>query len=298
MMTRLVRSHPGGLWRPGFVCWTAALAVTLLACHHRTPRPEARPQRVVSLSPSTTEAVFALGAGPRLVGRSLFSDYPPEVKRLPSVGGFASPSYEAILALAPDLVVGVRGPSGRSIVDRLHQQGIATYFPPTDSIAQILAMLRGLGARLGEPERGQKLAARVAAERDGVVRAVAHLPHPRALLVFGVQPIVVAGPGGFPGELLRLAGAVNVIQHGPHFPTIGVEALLALDPDVIVDTTGMGGERTHGVNPQAPGWKQLRAVKQGRLVRLTDERVLRPGPRIGEGLAVLARALHPGVKIP
>jgi cobalamin transport system substrate-binding protein len=281
-----------------FLGWLAALAVCLFACQRRTPEPAARPERVVSLSPSTTEAVFALGAGPRLVGRSLYSDYPPEAERIPSVGGFADPSYEAILGRAPTLVVGVRGPSGRSIVDRLKQQGIATYFPPTDSVAEILDMLRGLGTRLGEAARGTELAAKVAAERDRVLHAVAGLPHPRALLVFGVEPIVVAGPGGFPDELLRLAGAVNVVKTGPRFPTIGVEELLALDPDVIVDTTGMGGGHTHGVDPQAPGWKELRAVNDGRLVRLTDERVLRPGPRIAEGLAVLARALHPGAKIP
>lgn len=284
--------------RKQFIVGLATLAMCLFACHHRAHERVTRPQRIVSLSPSTTEAVFALGAGSRLVGRSLYSDFPPEAKRLPSVGGFASPSYEAILALAPDLVVGAQGPSGRSIVDRLKQQGIATYFPPTDSVAEILDMLRGLGARLGDAARGNALAAKVAAERDRIARAVARLPHPRTLLVFGVQPIVVAGPGGFPGQLLRLAGAVNVVKTGPHFPTIGVEELLALDPDVIVDTTGMGGGHSHGVDPHAPGWKDLRAVKQGRLVRLTDERVLRPGPRIAEGLAVLARALHPGAKIP
>ncbi len=302
--------RPGECYASGVVCRLSrcALAVLVLALlyalagcdHHAEPKPEGPPQRIVSLSPSTTEALFALGDGKRLVGRSRFDDYPPEAKKVPSVGGFIDPSYEAILGLAPDLVIGAQGPGGHEVVDRLKKRGIATYFPPTESMAQIDAMLLGLAKRIGDPAAGERVVARVRARRKQVVDAVKGLPEPKALLVFGVRPIVVGGPGGFPSEILRLAGAKNVVTHGTRYPTLGVERVLALDPDVVVDLTradgaeGAGG----GVSADAPGWKDLRAIKQGHLIRVTDDRVLRPGPRIADGLAVLARALHPEAKIP
>jgi iron complex transport system substrate-binding protein len=268
--------------------------------HHAERSHPATPQRIISLSPSTTEALFALGAGKRLVGRSRFDDYPPAAKKVPSVGGFIDPSYEAILGLAPDLVIGAQGPGGHEVVDRLKKRGIATYFPPTGSMAQIDAMLLGLARRVGDPAAGKRLVDRVRARRKQVLDAVQGLPQPKALLVFGVRPIVVAGPGGFPAEILRLAGAQNVVTKGTRYPTLGVERVLALDPDVVVDATPAdGAEATGGgVSADAPGWKDLRALKQGHLVRITDDRVLRPGPRIADGLAVLARALHPEAKIP
>ncbi len=280
----------------------AAMACALGGCsRHSRHDKSASVQRVVSLSPSTTEAIFALGAGKLLVGRSRYDDYPPAAKKVPSVGGFVDPSYEAILGLAPDLVIGAQGPGGHQIVDRLRKRGIATYFPKTGSMAQIDAMLLGLSKRIGDPAAGQRVVARIRARRKQVVDAVKGLPRPRTLLVFDVRPIVVAGPGGFPDEILRLAGARNVVTKGTRFPTLGVERVLALDPDLIIDATranGMNATGSGGVSAEAPGWKDLRAVQQHHVIRIRDDRVLRPGPRIAEGLAVLARALHPEAKIP
>lgn len=291
-----MRGIPRRLLALGAVLWLLA------GCHvHRQRSHPGAPERIVSLSPSTTEALFALGAGKRLVGRSRFDDYPPQAKKVPSVGGFVDPSYEAILGLAPDLVIGAQGPGGEEVVDRLKQRGIATYFPPTGSMAQIDAMLLGLGERIGDPAAGKNLVARIRARQKQVVDAVKGLPRPKALLVFGVRPIVVAGPGGFPDQILRLAGARNVVTKGTRYPTMGVERVLALDPDVVIDATranGSEGTGGGGVRADAPGWKDLRALKQGHLIRITDDRVLRPGPRIAAGLAVLARALHPEAKIP
>src|SRR5262252_4161633 len=107
------------------------------------------PRRIVSLSPSTTEALFALGAGERVVGRSRFCNYPPEVAKIPSVGGYVDASLEVILALSPDLVVGARGPAGPGLVEKLGALGIPTFFPATESMAQIDEMIEALGDRLG-----------------------------------------------------------------------------------------------------------------------------------------------------
>src|SRR5580658_10794683 len=119
-----------------------ALCFAFLECERPTPR-ESSTHRVVSLSPSTTEALAAIGARDELVGRSRYCDWPPDVASVPAVGGFVDPNFEAIVALKPDLVTGARGPAGRQVSDRLEALGIATYFPETESLASIDAMIVG-----------------------------------------------------------------------------------------------------------------------------------------------------------
>jgi iron complex transport system substrate-binding protein len=275
-----------------------ALGVALFVGCRRN-RPSATTiRRVISLSPATTEAVYVLGA--ELVGRSRFCDHPPSVAAVPSIGGFADPSFEAILALAPDLVVGVQGPGlGPDFEQRFVDRGIATFFPPTDRMTEIEAMIGGIGQRLGREARAREVVQGIVAHRARVARALEGRKRPRALLVFGLRPIVVAGVGGFAHEMLTLAGATNAVTTpGARYPTLGIERVLALDPDVVVDATGVEGHDNETVHAGLPGWSEVRALREGRLLRIRDARVLRPGPRIAEGLEVLARGLHAKLEIP
>jgi iron complex transport system substrate-binding protein len=283
--------------RPLLVAAIVALTTSIASC--RSPSPASgQAKRVVSLSPSTTEALAAIGATGLLVGRSRYCDYPPEVTKLPIVGGYTDPSYEAILALAPDLVTGARGPAGIGVVDRLAAQGIATYFPRTESFAGIDEMLRGLGARTGHAREADEVVKRLDADEDAVTRAVAALPKVRVLVLFGLQPIVAAGPGGFADEMVKRAGGDDVVTEGGAYPTLGMERVLALDPDVVLDAAWGEDEGKARLSTESPGWKELRAVKAGRVVTLRDEVVLRPGPRIAEGLRRVAKAIHPEVVLP
>jgi len=258
--------------------------------------------RVVSLSPSTTEAVFAIGAGALLVGRTKYCDYPAEAASLPVVGGYADPSLEAIVARAPTLVVGARGPAGPALEQALAARSIETFFPETESLAQIEQMLVALGKRLGHDAGAAEAVARIEAARKRVAAAVAGRPRVRAVLLFDVSPIFAAGPGGFPDDALREAGGQNLITEGGAYPTIDIERLLALDPDVVLD----GAAEAHGGEPaskiaalrDAPGWRDLRALREGRVRAISVPTVLRPGPRIGEGLVTLARALHGQAVLP
>lgn len=268
------------------------LAAALAGCGGKPPVSPRRP-RVVSLSPSTTESVFAIGAGALLVGRSRFCDHPKEIETLPAVGGYADPNVEAILALVPSLVVGARGPAGPGLAEALEARGIETYFPETESFAQIGEMLLGLGKRLGHVPEATVMVNRVELLRKLVVNAVKDLPAPRTVMLFDTGPIVVAGPGGFPDEMMRLARADNLITEGGPYPTIGLERLIALDPEVILDgaTAGAPGPSSLAAKRDAPGWKSLRAFATNRVHALSST-VLRPGPRIGDGLKELARAVH------
>jgi len=274
-----------------------ALLGPLVACHPSADKgagvPGAPAQRVVSLSPSTTEALFAIGAGSALVGRSRYCDYPPEASTIPEVGGFVDPNLEAVLALKPDLVTGARGPGGPEVAERFGAHGIAVYFPETESLSEIDAMVRGLGARTDHVAGAEAAVAAMHAQEDAVKSAVAGRPRVRALLVFGIAPVVVAGPGGFPEEMLEAAGADNVVREGGRYPTLGLEHVMTLDPDVVIDAAMGEGHGASRISADAPGWRETRAVRSGHVVTLADEEVLRPGPRIGQGLRVLARALHP-----
>jgi iron complex transport system substrate-binding protein len=273
-------------------------AVSALACSRSHASAPAVAKRVVSLSPSTTETMFAIGAGGALVGRSRYCDFPPEALRLPKVGGYVDPNFEAIVSLAPDLVVGARGPGGSGIADRLGARGVATYFPATESFEAIDAMIVGLGERTGHAADARRSVDDMRAHVAAVEAAVAGRPRPHVLLVFGLEPVVAAGPTSFTDEMIRRAGGANALTEGGSYPTLGMERVLALDPDVVLDAAtaeAHGGER---ITRDAPGWASVRAVKAGRVVRLADETVLRPGPRVALGLAVVARAIHPEASVP
>jgi iron complex transport system substrate-binding protein len=255
-------------------------------------------RRIVSLSPSTTEAMVAIGGRDELVGRSRYCDFPPDVTALPQVGGFVDPNFEAIVALHPDLVVGARGPAGRQITDRLEALGIKTYFPETESLDGIDAMILGLGTRTGHDKGAVDVVGSIRTKEAAVRAKLEGVVHPRTLLIFGLGPIVAAGPGGFPDEMLRSAGATNVVTAGGAYPTLGMEHILALAPDLILDASMQESKGELRITKDTPGWGELRAVKEGRVVALRDEAILRPGPRVPEGIAMLARAVHPEVALP
>jgi iron complex transport system substrate-binding protein len=274
--------------------------VFLLACR-RPPvaqRDAGADQRIVSLSPSTTEALFVIGAGPRVVGRSRYCDWPPEVAKLPQVGGYVDPSFEAILALRPDLVTGARGPAGAAMSERLEARGIATYLPKTESFAEIDAMILGLGERTGHVTEAKAKVAALDAQVTAVEKAVGSRPRPRVLFVFGLEPVSVAGPGSFADEMIRRAGGTNAVTEGGGYPTLGIERILTIDPDVVVNAAMAEAHGNERIRKDTPGWSKVRAVVSGRVVPVTDESVLRPGPRIGDGLTTLARAIHPDAALP
>ncbi|MDI3284822.1 ABC transporter substrate-binding protein [Polyangium sp. 15x6] len=269
----------------------ALVALALSACSRGSGKD--KPLRVVSLSPSTTETMFAIGAGGLLVGRSRYCDYPKEAEALPVVGGYADPNVEAIIALAPTLVVGARGPAGPVLEEGLRAHGIDTFFPETESLDGITSMVEELGRRVGHEAEAKRVARGIEDKRKALAALVAGRPKKRVLFVFDASPIVVAGPGSFPDELVRLAGGENVITRGGAYPTIGLEHLLALDPDVLLDgASDMRSTKTLRERVEnAPGWRELRAVQKGQ-IRVVGSDVLRPGPRIGDGLFAVARAIH------
>lgn len=249
--------------------------------------------RIVSTSPSMTESVFAIGRGDALVGRSSFCDYPPEAAKVEVIGGFSTPSLEKIVSLSPSLVCGERGPSWPDSVAEIERLGIPTFFPPIDGVRDVPAAIRALGARVDASARAEEVASAVESKVEEVRGRLAERGKLRVVMLFDWKPLVAAGSKSFPDEIIALAGGVNPVSGGP-YPKLSTEGLLSLDPDVVLD--GSGGaydESPEALVASIPGLSALRAAKEGRLRRLPGSSALRPGPRIGEGVEVVAKLVHP-----
>ncbi len=248
------------------------------------PPAPARPVRVVSLAPSLTDTVIALGEAGRLVGVTRY-DTSLEVTSLPRVGGFLDPSPEAVLGLRPDLVLWLADGGAYPAVRRIAELGVPVLALPVVGVPDVLRAARRVGAALGNSEAGERLAAELEAAVRAAEERAASLPHRRVMLVIGRDPLVVAGPGSYPDALLRIAGGVNVVKGDRPWPIYSLERAVADDPDLVVDAA---------VNEPADTISRLSAipaVRSGRVVRLPDDRVLRPGPQLPAALRQLQSAL-------
>ena len=267
-------------------CLLASSCILGCRASERTDPRNGSHQRTISVTPNTTETIYAIGAGHTLVGRSRYCNYPPEASSIPSIGGYTDPSLETILALRPDIVVGARGPIGRGFVDALSSRGIECFFPSTESIEEVLSMITSLAELLRVAKNGTKLVESIRERLERVSRSNTGR-RLQTLFVLGLSPVSVAGPGSFSHELLVQAGYENVVKTGPRYPTLGLETVIALDPDAIIDASGSD----HSIiTADRAGWTSVRAVRERRVVVVSDDRVLRPGPRLVEGVEILARA--------
>jgi iron complex transport system substrate-binding protein len=249
------------------------------------PRAPARPARVISLAPSLTDTVIALGESARLVGVTRY-DTAPEVKSLPRVGGFLDPSPEAVLGLRPDLVLWLADGGALPAVRRIADLGVPVLALPVIGVPDVLRAAREVGAALGNPAAGERLAGEMAVAIRAAELLAGSSPRRRVLLVIGRDPLVVAGPGSYPDALLRIAGGENVVTGDRPWPIYSLEKAVADDPDLVVDAA---------VNEPPDAIRRLAAipaVKAGRVVRLPDDRVLRPGPQLPAALGQLQSALR------
>jgi iron complex transport system substrate-binding protein len=248
------------------------------------------PQRIVSILPSLTETVCALGACSRLVATDRYSNWPAEVKALPKTGGLEDAQVEGIVRLAPDLVLLSRT---QRITDRLHELGVESYALDTESYAAISRVVSAVGAILAVPERAAALNRQIETAVDALgARARAQRGGSGPSVYFEIDRApYAAGPASFIGEMLTRLGTHNIVTAdlGP-FPKLNPEYVVRHNPDVIfVSPT----DEPHLA--ERPGWGQIRAVKEHRLcVFAPDVRdtIVRPGPRVAEGMGAIEECLE------
>lgn len=250
----------------------------------------ARPERIVSLAPSNTEILFALGAADRVVGVDAASDFPPEVAEKPDVGDYVAPDPERVVAVEPDLVL-ASGLHAETVVPALEALDLTVAVIDPPNLEATLASIERVGRMTGTPGAAE-VACRLR-ERVAVVEAtVAGAPEPRVF--FELSPdLYTAGPDSFVDDLIARAGGANVAADADQpWPQLSAEAVVAADPEVIILADHEAGVDAAAVAAR-PGWSLLAAVEAGRVVEIEPDLALRPGPRVVDGLEEIARALHP-----
>ena len=259
----------------------------------RRVRVPLRPERIVTLAPNLTEIVYAIGAGPRLVGNTTYCDYPQEAKDVAKVGDGINPSIERIIALRPQLILVSTASQLEAFTKPLDEHNLAVYVTDPRDLEGVFKSIENLGDLLDERERASSLVsslrARAAAieEKAGTARAVS------VFYQLSAEPLYTAGRDSFITDLVRRAGGLSVTADVPGaWPRYSDESALAARPDVIIMATGdsMGAQANAEV---AQPLRRSPAALNNRVYKINGDYLSRPGPRLVEGLEQMARAIHP-----
>ena len=261
----------------------------------RIPQPV---RRIVSLAPSLTETVYALGLQDRLVGDTEFCDYPPDAQKKTKVGGAINPSIEQIAALHPDLVLVTKGLNRLETVHALDNLGISSYATDPHTVNDIIASSKKLADLLGVPEAGASVAAEMERQLAALQQRLASSPAKRVLFVVWHQPLISVGKHTFIADALRYAGAVSIVDAEQDWPQVSLEEAARLQPDYLVFAASHSEASPPGLEALStlPGWRIMDAVSDRRYAVIGDA-VNRPAPRIVSAIEELARQLHPDVFI-
>jgi iron complex transport system substrate-binding protein len=260
----------------------------------RTVRIPVSPARIVSLAPSLTESVYALGLQDRLVGDTDFCDYPPEAQKKPKVGGGINPNLEVIASLHPDLVLITKSFNRLETVRALDNLGIPSYSTDPHTVDEIISSTEKLADILGAPDAGKNLADDLQRRLAILQSKIVPLPQTRVLFVVWMQPLMSVGKSTFVADALRKAGADSIVESGQDWPQMDLEEVVHLQPEYLVfaESHSDGGATDFDSLAITPGWRLLDAVHNHRIA-VVSEAVIRPAPRIVSVIESLARQLHP-----
>lgn len=250
----------------------------------------AKPARVVSLNPATTDLIFALGAGNRLVGRTHWDLYPAEAEQVADLGSGLRPNVEAVLGVRPDLVILYASADNRVAARQLRAAGVNTLSLKIDHIADFHRAARTIGKMLGDSAMGVLVSDSVEKTLKRVRAETGSLPKPRVFWHIWDAPLITIGAGSYMNELIEIAGGENIYGDSKDVsPTVSIEDVLKRKPQFII--TGPEGKLKMSTDPK---WAEVSAVKQGGLIVVDTALVGRPSVRLGEAALSLARLLHPG----
>ena len=275
--------------RPGAAA--ASGAVELQDDYGRVVRLASPPRRIVSLNPATTELLFGLGAGSRVVGRTQYDLWPDSARLVPSVGAGMQPNLEAVLGRQPDLVVMYASGSDRGAADRLTAAGVPTAAFRMDHITDFVRVTIQLGRLVGDTVRAHNVVDSVTRTLDRVRHATQSLERPSVFLHAWEKPLMTLGGGSFVSELVTIAGGRNIYDSLPApSPVVTLEDVLRRNPDIVLVSPI---ERSNML--QSDRWRALPAVRNGRVLAYDTNLVARPSVKLGEAAVSLARLFHPGV---
>jgi iron complex transport system substrate-binding protein len=262
----------------------------------RTMRLPVNPQRIVSLAPSVTETVYALGDEAHLVGDTDYCDYPPDAQKKTKVGGVIDPNLEQIAALRPDLVLMAKSANHLDTVRALESLGIPSYATDPHTVDEIISSTQKLAEILNVPAAGKTLAddlrKRLAALQSELKGAAPR----RVLFIVWMDPLISVSQKTFIADAIRQAGATSIVESAQEWPQISLEQVVHLQPEYLVFADSHTGEGKHDFATLAarPGWRNLEAVRQNHYAVVSDA-INRPSPRIVSVIEDLAHQLHPEI---
>lgn len=261
----------------------------------RAVRIEKIPQRIVSLAPSHTEILFALGLGDRVIGVTRYCNYPEEAKEKENIGGFATPDLEKIIALKPALILAF-GTLQKSLVSELEARGQTVFWLYPHTVNDILDSFERIGKLTGSSAAAQQLRKRIEERIEAVqtkIKDITDQERPTVFRVMGLDPLGTIGGDAFQTDVYRLAGGKNIFTDTKKdYFELDLETLLELDPDIIV-ICGEDAEEAKAKIKSQEGWGDLTAVKTDRIVVISCDLICRPSPRIAQTIEQLAKEFHP-----
>jgi iron complex transport system substrate-binding protein len=274
-----------------FAVRSAAGQITVTDDLGRTVTLPRAAQRVVSLAPSITESLFAIGAGAQIAGVTAYCNYPPAAALKPRIGGMTTPSIESIIALRPDLILISMEGNLRDDYSRIMDIRVPVVVSNPRNLEDIYRSLAVLGRLTGESDSASRVVAALRARQDALLRT-APSRSVRTLLFVSLQPLIAAGNGTFLHALLRSAGGTNLAAlTGLSYPTLSREAVIAYNPDVVFVMSDLAPS-TDAMIRLYPEWSRLDAMRNGRIHRIDADIISRPGPRAVDGLHLLFSLLH------
>jgi iron complex transport system substrate-binding protein len=251
-----------------------------------------RVDRIVSLAPNLTEIVFAVGAGSSLVGNTTYCDYPAEAKRVEKVGDTLHPSLERIIALKPQVVLVSTSSQLEVFTEQLKSQNIVVFVTDPHDLEGVFRSIEQVGEIAGRSDQAKSVVASLRARAKSVEDRVSQQKPVRIFYQLSAEPLYTAGRDAFVTDLIKRAGAISVTAHIPSaWPKYSAESALAAKPDAIILPTG--GSMGEGNSRVTEALKNSPAVQQGRVYKINDDHLVRPGPRAVDGLEEMASALHP-----
>lgn len=258
---------------------------------------EGYPERIVSLSPSITELLFAIGAGNLIVAVSDQSDYPEAALRIPTVGGFTTISIEKVVATNPDLVVATPS-NGEEVLSRLRGSGLTVLVIDPETIEEVIEMITLLGTVTGNYRAAEDLNAELIRRVEHVTGQCASSTHaPTVAHIVWHDPIWVSGSGTFQDEVIRMAGGINVFADMHEWQIVSLEEFVAANPEYILVSSGTGmGKAAYDVIysyiTTEPRFQRLDAVQQNRVILVDADVISRGGPRIVQAIEEVAARIH------
>jgi iron complex transport system substrate-binding protein len=247
------------------------------------------PENIVSLAPSITEILFALGLGDKVVGTTTYCDYPPEALAVENVGGFAAVDVEKVVGLNPDLVLATGGVQEK-FIERLEDLNVTVIALDPDDVGDVLQAINLVGRSTGAENAANELIENMYGKISEIASRVENASRPKVFWVVWYPPLYTAGKGTFVSELIAKAGGVNLGDSGADWFVYSAETLVQEDPDVII----VGA---HGLTPadmeSLAGWHDLKAVRENKVYIIDPDISSRPGPRLVNALERIANYLHP-----